>query len=243
MVFIINMMVIQIRLLLKLKIDYFLNFWSFIDVGIISCSWTNVGIYIWRYHESGRIGDLFKSTNGYVYLNLQLAVYINDLFTYLLGFCCFFGTIKFIRLCRFNHRLIFFLKTLQHAGKALISFAMMFSIIFMAFLVLFHLLFVSKLWDCASLLHTAQMLFEMTVLKFDVHDLSDAATFLGPFCFSLFIFVVVFICMSMFLKIIYDSFRVVRNNAKMNSKKDQHIFSFMIYRLQRWIGMDSLILI
>ncbi|CAF5027723.1 unnamed protein product, partial [Rotaria sp. Silwood1] len=49
MIFIISMMVIEIQSLIKLKIVYFRNVWSFINLGIISCSWANIGIYIWRY--------------------------------------------------------------------------------------------------------------------------------------------------------------------------------------------------
>ncbi|UJR11342.1 hypothetical protein I4U23_015523 [Adineta vaga] len=77
----------EIRLLYELKWKYFQRFWSYVEVGIIVCSWTSVGIYIWRYHECQRIGQLFKETNGYVYINLQLASYINDILIYLLSFC------------------------------------------------------------------------------------------------------------------------------------------------------------
>ncbi len=128
-------MIIEIQSLLKLKLNYFRSFWSYINLGIIICSWISVGIYIWRYEESNRIGKLFQKTNGFVYINLQLAVYIDDIYKYFLGFCCFFGTIKFVRLCRFNHRLIIFTKTLQYASKELLSFAYMFSIVYMAFLI------------------------------------------------------------------------------------------------------------
>ena len=89
--------------------------------------------------------NYFKQTNGYVYINLQLSTYVNDFLTYIYGFCCFFGTIKFIRLCRFNHRLYLFTQTLQYAGKELLSFAIMFSIIFFSFICLFYLLFISKI--------------------------------------------------------------------------------------------------
>jgi hypothetical protein len=230
-------MFIQIPLLFKFKWNYFLEFWSLIELGLIICSWSALGIYICGYREFERIGKLFESTNGYVYINLQLASYFNDILTYLFGFCCFFGTIKLIRLCRFNQRLLLFIQTLQYAGRELISFTMMFSIIFISFLCLFYLLFISKLSACSSLLATAEMLFQMTLLKFDVTDLKGAAAFLGPFSFSLFIVVVVFICMSMFLSIINDSFRRVRNNRQ----DDQQIFSFMFNKFQRWTGMiDSL---
>jgi hypothetical protein len=237
------MMIVEIQSLIKLKKNYFENIWSWINVGIIICSWTSVGLFIWRYKEMNRISDLFKKTNGFVFINLQLAVYINDLFVYFLAFCCFFGTIKLIHLCRFNYRLRLFVKTVEYARKDLVSFLCMFSLIFMAFLSLFYLLFVSKLWNCQSLLYTAQMLMQMTVMKFSTYELQQAAPFLGPFCFSLFIFLVVFICMSMFISIIIDSFRFVRDNAKVNSNENQHILSFMSNRFQRWIGNDLFICI
>jgi hypothetical protein len=70
------------------------------------------------------------------------------------------------------------------------------------------------------------MLVEMPVMKFDVHQLTEAAPFLGSFCFSLFIFIfiVIFICINMFITIISDTFRHARENVK----DDRHeIFSFV----------------
>jgi hypothetical protein len=52
-------MFIEIESLFHLKLSYFRQFWSYIEVGIISCSWSSVGIYIWKYEEGKRIGDLF----------------------------------------------------------------------------------------------------------------------------------------------------------------------------------------
>jgi hypothetical protein len=227
-------MFIEIQLFFRLKSNYFHEFWSFIELGIIICSWIGVGIYIWRYKEYNHISQLFEQTNGYVYVNLQLATYINNFLTFIYGFCCFFGTIKFVRLCRFNQRICLFIQTLQYAGKDLISFGMMFSIIFIAFLTLFYLLFISYIWSCSTLLETSQMLFEMTVMKYNVHDLTEAAPFLGPFCFSLFIFLVVFICLSMFLSIINQSFRRIKENNKKND--EQQIYSFIFDRFLSWTG-------
>ena len=79
------------------------------------------------------------------------------------------------------------------------------------------------------------MLFQMASIKFDVHELSGAAAFLGPFCFSLFIILVVFICMSMFRSIINKNFRHARENL---NDDHQEIFSYMINRFQYWIGIE-----
>jgi len=230
--FIIYFMIHEIRLLIKLKLKYFYEFWSIIELGIIGCSWGSVGLYIWRYREFNHISQLFEQTNGYIYINLQIAIYINDNLTYLLGFSCFFSTIKFVHLCRFNPRLLFFTKTLQYAANELISFSLMFSIIFLAFLSLFYLLFLSKLESCADLLATAQMLFEMTLMKFDTKGFIDADAFLGPFCFALFIIIIVFVCLSMFLSIIIDNFR----RARKNNVKDEDILLFMLKKFSHWTG-------
>ncbi|CAF4231416.1 unnamed protein product, partial [Adineta steineri] len=179
---------------------------------------------------------LFEQTNGYIYINLQLAVYVNDILTFLLGYCCFFSIIKCLHLLRFNQQISLFAETLKYCAKELISFSLMFAIVFIAFLCLFYLLFVSKLSSCSSLLSTAQMLFEMTLMKFDASQISGADAFLGPFCFTLFMLLVVFICLSMFLSIINDSFR----HAKDNQKDDQIMLSFMLKKFLRWTGLKRL---
>jgi polycystin 2 len=222
----------EIQCLFNLKLDYFQQFWSYIEVGIIVCSWASLGAYVCRYKEAKRIGDLFEKTNGYYYINLQFAVYVNDILTFFLGFCCFFGTIKFLRLCRFNQRLSLFSQTLKYATKELVSFTCMFLIVFLAFITLFYLSFVSKMSTCANLLDTSQMLFEMILLKFDASELIQADVILGPLYFSLFIFFVVFVCMSMFFTIINNNFRRARENVNDN----QEILSFMWNKFQRWTG-------
>ena len=185
-----------------------------------------------RTSTSERIGNLFQQTNGYVYINLQVAAYVNDILTFLFGFCCFFGTIKFLHLGRFNKRLSLFTQTLQNSIKELLSFGMMFSIIIMAFLILFYLLFISKMSSCANLLETAEMIFQMASIKYDTKGFIQASAFLGPFCFSLFIFVGVFICLRMSITIINDNFARARKNRIDN----EEILSFMLKKFLRWIG-------
>ena len=87
--FIVYFMFVEIRLFLNLKWKYFNEFWSYIEWGMIVCSWSAVGIFLWRYREITRISDMFLKTNGYAYINLQLAAYVDNILVYLFGFCCF----------------------------------------------------------------------------------------------------------------------------------------------------------
>ncbi|CAF3833588.1 unnamed protein product [Adineta steineri] len=211
------------------------DFQPFSFESIIVCSWTSVGIYIWRYNEANRVGDLFKQTNGYAYINLQLAVYINDIYTYIIGFSCFFGTLKLVRFCRLNRRLSFVIETIHHARKDLVLFGMMFSIIFIAFICLFYLLFVSSLSTCATLMETAQMLFEILLMNFDGNAIVNASPFLGPFSFTLFILLGEFTCLNMFITIINDSLRFVRKNMRKSLNEDDMLV-YMLHKFQYWIG-------
>jgi hypothetical protein len=110
----------------------------------------------------------------------------------------------------------------------------MFSIIFMAFVCLFYLLFVSKISASADLLGTVEMLFQMTVLKYSTSQFYVADATLGPLCFSLFIFIVVFICLSMFLSILNDNFRRERKKRQ----ETEEILLSVVKRFLRWTGKN-----
>jgi polycystin 2 len=236
LMFIVYFMIEQIRLIIRTRLAYLQCVWSYIEWGMIACAWSALAVYIWRAYELNRIGDLFKKTNGDVYINLQLATYVNDVLTFLLGFSCFFGTVKLLRFARYARRLSLFGETLSHASTDLWSFGWSFAVLFMAFLVLFYLLFMSTLWTCANLLHTAQMLFEMILMKFDTSELISADAVLGPICFTLFIFFVVFVGMTMFISIINDGFHRARHKLANDRHIDYDMFAHLWRRFQLWTG-------
>ena len=235
-ILIIYLCVQQIRLLIQLKRNYFRQFWSYIDLGIIVCSCLAAGSYIVQHREANRIGDLFQRTNGFAYINLQRSAYVNDMQSAFLAFACFFSFINILRLGHYHRRLRLFNDTLRHASKDLLSFTVMFSVVFMAFLSLFYFIFVSTLLSCSTLLQTARMLFEMSLMKFDAHELVAAHPLLGPLSFTLFIFFVVFICMSMFITIVSESFRAVRDDMQLKARDDPHLLSCLFRKCQYSLG-------
>ncbi|UJR32695.1 hypothetical protein I4U23_020154 [Adineta vaga] len=216
---------------------YFRQFWCYVEWGMICCSWSSIGIYIWRYYEMKRIGEVFRRSKGYDYVNLQLATYMNDTLTSLLGFCCFFGTVKLLRFCQYHRRLSLLADTLRYVEKDLFFFTTSFGIMIMAFIVLFYLLFVSKIWACSTLLHTVQMVFETILMKFNASEIRAADYVLGPICFVLFIIFVVFIGKTMFVSIISDEFRSVQEKYQLNSNEDFEVFGYMWDKFLQQIGL------
>ena len=49
-------------------------------------------MYIWRVKEGSRLNQLFHDANGYKYVNIEKAVYFDNILTYLFGFCCYFAS-------------------------------------------------------------------------------------------------------------------------------------------------------
>ena len=76
----------------------------------------------------------------------------------------------------------------------------------------------------------------MLLLKFDVAELQKADEILGPLCFCLFIIFAVFICLNIFISIVTDNFRVVRNKLLLAHNEDIETLAFMMRKFKRWIG-------
>ena len=233
--FVVYLTVTEIVALIKLRRGYFRLFWSYVQWALIGCSWAGVPIWVWSWREMAKVGDVFRETNGYRFVDLGRVAEVEDVFTSLLGICCFLATIKFLSFSRFYRRLHLLADTLKNAAGDLFHFMVMFSIVLFAFVGLFHMLFVSKIWSCASLLQTSEMLFEMLLMKFSAGDLLDAHPILGPLTFFMFIFFVVFICLSMFVTIINMAYHTARENLNVASE-DQDVIPSLITKFARWSG-------
>ena len=231
--FIIYLTVTEIVALIKLRRGYFRLFWSYMQWALIGCSWAGVPIWVWSWREMAKVGDVFRETNGYRFVDLGRVAAAEDVFTSLLGLCCFVATIKFLSFSRFYRRLHLLADTLKNAAGDLFHFMMMFSIVLFAFVGLFHMLFVSKIWSCSSLLQTSEMLFEMLLMKFNAGELLDAHPILGPLTFSLFMFFVVFICFTVFVAIIIAASRTARKNLAVVGE-DQEMIPSLVLKLARW---------
>jgi hypothetical protein len=94
LVLIIYYMIVEIKLLLQLGKAYIKQLWSYINWAIIICSWAGVGVHVLRQTAMKDMKNSFGSTKGRKPTNLQFFAYLDSVLTYLLGFCCFFGTLK-----------------------------------------------------------------------------------------------------------------------------------------------------
>lgn len=239
-VIILIVLVDECRLMMKMKKAYLYRLWSWIEWTFLSCSMASIAFYFIQYRYMQTVGEIFTRTNGYSFIDFSLLTSSSRLFNIFISLSGFFSMIRFSHFCQYHRRLSLFTRTLSKAACGLISFSLMFSVVFVAFICLFYFLFVSKVSTCATLLETSRMLFEMSLLKFDAAELSDAASCLGPITFTMFILVIVFVCLSMFLSIINESFRVSRNSIDEDDdpghRMTQQMFRLIGEKFMRCIG-------
>ena len=226
----------QILSVIQQRCEYLKNIWTYFDLLSVGFSSAAIGLVICKYRQVQSVRDRLQTTRGYTPISLSALLSIDDLLSFSLASLCFLTYLRCLRLCRFHRRLSLFLRAILHAGRELISFSAMFSLIFFAFVTLFYLLFISNLSSCSTIWRTAQLLFEMVLMKFDTDKLIEAQPILAPVVLTLFILLVVFVSMSMFVSIISDNFRFVRDHRQQRPDQDEQIFSFIIQKFQRWIG-------
>lgn len=58
-----------------------------------------------RYYATDQVLQVFHKTYGNGYVRLQYAASLDELYGYIVGFVVFVGTLKFIKLLRFNKRM------------------------------------------------------------------------------------------------------------------------------------------
>ncbi|KAK7074845.1 hypothetical protein SK128_015085, partial [Halocaridina rubra] len=103
--FIIGYTIREVRAICKDRKSYFQNYWSYAEIAIILASYSMMIIYLLRYLATKAVLHVFRNTFGNGYVNLTYAAMLNEAYLYLVSFIGFVGSLKFIKLLRFNKRI------------------------------------------------------------------------------------------------------------------------------------------
>ena len=231
-------MISEIRELCKQGKKYFTHFWSFVEWLIIIFSWAAVAMYAYRIYASIEISNFFKKTSGYGYYKLQYVTLWNESLRYCLAFCACLGTLKFLKLLRFDKRVSFLSSTIQYASKQLIAFGFMFFILWCAFVQLMYIFFQDKILGFSTFLRSMTTCFQIMLGKFQVNPLLQANPLFGPIIFSIYNIFIVFILLNMFISIINDAFSAIRS-SNANYSDDYQMFNFIYNKMRLLFGLGS----
>ncbi len=232
--FIVYYFVIEIREMINADIkEYLSEFWSYIEWSIIITACISCMMILKRLRAAQEVLDFFKQTAGYGYMKLQTVNDCNQILTYSLGICAALGTIKFLKMLRFNRHIAYLGMTLKICLHELVFCSMAFFLIWLAFVQLMYFIYNNDLQGYASPIKSMQSAFITILGKFDAKQfLYGKSTILGPFVFASYNIVMLTFVMNIFVSIITDSFDKIRHDAKDHPEKyDVDIHKYLS---QKW---------
>ncbi|EDO38971.1 predicted protein, partial [Nematostella vectensis] len=207
----------QIRTLRK---KYLKDVWNWLEITliilIIGCSVTLLKRSTLTYLAIKKIQEEPKK-----FVSLIQAATMDELLTYFEGLLVFVANMKLLKLCRFNHRIFMFTKTLSTAVEPLLSFLLVFLIFYLAYSSIYYLVFGSGIYEYRSMVSTIETLFSTLLGGYDYHAIANHDPILGPALFFSFQMIMVMILMNVFLTILMDAFAEVQADTSFQSNKHE----------------------
>jgi len=231
MLFILYFMIIEVSSLIKRGFrEYFSDFWSIIESTIILSALISFAMYIIRLNTASQVLSFFKETRGYGYIKLQTVNYCNHILTFSLSLCSSLGTIKLLKMLRFNRSISHLGKTLKICMGELVSFSFLFFITWISFVQLMHLIYGSQIEGYASLLKSAETAFQIMLGKINTSDTMMSNPYLTPIIIAAYNMAIIYFSLNIFVSIIIEAFDRVRAEAKENPNE----FDFYTHVAHKW---------
>ncbi|XP_048589739.1 polycystic kidney disease protein 1-like 2 isoform X2 [Nematostella vectensis] len=224
----------QIRTLRK---KYLKDVWNWLEITliilIIGCSVTLLKRSTLTYLAIKKIQEEPKK-----FVSLIQAATMDELLTYFEGLLVFVANIKLLKLCRFNHRIFMFTKTLSTAVEPLLSFLIVFLIFYLAYSSIYYLVFGSGIYEYRSMVSTIETLFSTLLGGYDYHAIANHDPILGPALFFSFQMIMVMILMNVFLTILMDAFAEVQADTSFQSNKHE-LVDYMTAHFKQFLKLRN----
>ena len=235
--FIVYFIIVEMREMLNTDIkEYLSEFWSFIEWSIIISACISCFMILARLRAAQNVLDFFKQTAGYGYMKLQKVNDCNQTLTFSLGLCAALGTIKFLKMLRFNRHIAYLGQTLKYCFRELIFCTLAFFVIWTAFVQLMYFIYNKDLREYASPIKSMESAFLTILGKFDAKQfLYGTNSILAPLVFASYNVVILSFVLNIFVSIITDSFDKVRHEAKEHPESnDADIFRYLSQKWREW---------
>lgn len=238
LIFTVYFVVREVRSFIRLKINYFKQFWNLIECSICGMSVTSVVLYFYRLIVTNTLTERFKHTHGNEYMKFQYVGYWSEIFSYIIGWLVFFGTLKFLKLLRFNKKMSLLASTLKNSCKDLLHFSIIFNIVFLAFVQFFYLIYVGHIRSFSTFITAVESGVVMMMGKFEIYKMLAVNPILTQVSLFLYVVAITFIVVNMFLSILNETFSAVRLDID-KQNNDYEIVQFMIGRFKLWTGIGK----
>ena len=150
----------------------------------------------------------------------------DQLLNYFIGICAAFATLRFLNLLRFSKLIIVFLIAFKKSLKELVSFGVIFFVIWLSFVQTIYLIFNAQSYQFSTFLNTMATCFQIILGKFNSDTFFKADTILGPFIFMAYNICIVFVMLNIFITILLEYFNLARNDHDLD-RGDPELFKYL----------------
>ncbi|XP_064093787.1 uncharacterized protein LOC135206294 [Macrobrachium nipponense] len=235
--FIIFYTVREIRAMYTLGRAYFKNYWSFAEIAIIVASYAMMVIYGLRYKATRDVLEVFKNTFGNGYVNLTYAAILNEFYLYLVSFIGFVGSLKFIKLLRFNKKIGVLSVTLRQCWDDLAGFLVAFFLCFFSFVNMFYFLLSMYIEEFCNFVVAVETCFSMMLGKFNFDQMREVSI-LVPLMFFVFVVLNSWVLINLLLTVIIQAFIEIKHDM-LKQPNEYEIVDFVWGRFKTFIGLQG----
>ena len=230
-IFTVVFMIREIILLTTLKKKYFTLFWSFFTWTIIGFTWTTFSFYILKIYASRNLEEKLNNNN---IINMQYISSISEILRNMLGFCSALGTIRFLKLLRFNKQISYFSTVFKISLGEIFSLILIFLILLSSFAQLLYLILNNQSIKYATFIKSLTTLFLMMIGKFDMKIIFESNSILGEIIFILFNIIITFSITTVFITILNNAYQRARIEW-ICDKENQKFVSHIKFRIKSFL--------
>ncbi|XP_070567189.1 polycystin-2-like [Ptychodera flava] len=206
---------IQRRLFLKVA-------WNYFDVTLAATTLSSaVVMVVCEVVMTNDLGELRKGTRQ----NLQRTAALYDLLNHIISMLVFLSIIRFLKLLRFNQRMTLLSKTLKEAGKDIISWLFMASVIILGFSHAGYLFFHSSIESFKTMPDTLRLFFTTSIGKFPKETFLQLTSTFAQMLLLTYAVLNIVVTMNVFIAIINKAF----GKADGERKSAQNHFDVLDY--------------
>ena len=228
LLFVILFMSRQIKLIFKLRKEYFKHFYSYINLAIIGLAWAGFAFIFMKFYEMIKIFKDIKDSksNNDIYINLQYVSSLNESLTIVLGLCAMLFTLRLFKIIGFNKNIKLFIFTLMLSLKEISFFLLLFTVYWLSFAQIMYLFLNNSSIHFATFLKTVESCFQIMLGKFSADEVFNGSKVFGPIIFIFYNIVIVMTMITMFISILMNYYALIKSKKDLGDEESQ-LYSYL----------------
>ncbi|XP_072403908.1 polycystin-1-like protein 2 [Chiloscyllium punctatum] len=234
-IIVIYYMVKQGKLLKQKRMKYFCDKWNLINLAIILCSCSALGLYIKRAVLGTRVmNDYLKNQDRFV--NFYGTAITDSSLGYVIAFLVSLATVKLWNLLRLNPKMHLITSSLQRAWSNLLGLLVILMVLLIAYSSVCYLVLGLYLSSYRTFSTAVITIIHLLLGAFNYNEVLQTYPFLGAIIISTCVIIMTFILINIFISALLMSFSEERHHPM--PSEDEEIIDLLLVKLCNIIGIQ-----